>query len=198
MMCAGGVLTLPDPALVMISREHGGNVLVLPPREVWDRSELTPAELTSWSFLASATARAMLDVLPQLEGGCINYWDAGNWALNEEAEPKGLKRADQYRRLHLHLLGRSRASKDPAWAWGEAPQYCAYRDRFEWSAGRKLLSADECSAIVTQCVALLTERYGFQADQIEPWSHCSTCGYPTPANGSDTRRCPECRDRGGE
>ena len=30
--------------------------------------------------------RAMLDVLPQLENGCINYWEAGNWALNGKLE----------------------------------------------------------------------------------------------------------------
>ena len=33
----------------------------------------------------------MIDVLPQLAGGCINYWEAGNWALNDEAEPKGAR-----------------------------------------------------------------------------------------------------------
>src|SRR5215212_2638063 len=102
MQCAGGFLALPDPTLVMVSREDGGNLVVLPPREVWERSELTPQELALWSFLVSATATAMLDVLPQLDGGCINYWDAGNWALNDDADPKGRKRADEYRRLHLH------------------------------------------------------------------------------------------------
>ncbi len=57
----------------------------------WERSELTPAELTQFAFLVSAAGRAMLDVLSQLEGGCINYWEAGNWALNDDAEPKGRK-----------------------------------------------------------------------------------------------------------
>ena len=59
----------------------------------------------------------MLDVLPQLAGGCINYWEAGNWALNDAADPKGRKDARAHRQMHLHLLGRSPSSADPAWAW---------------------------------------------------------------------------------
>ena len=33
----------------------------------------------------------MLETLPQLDGGCINDWEAGNGALNNETEPKGAK-----------------------------------------------------------------------------------------------------------
>src|SRR5690349_17361720 len=101
---SGGTVVLPDTSLVLCDRKDGGNLIVNPPREVWDRSELFPTELIAWSFLVAATARAMLDVLPQLEGGCINYWDAGNWALNEDAEPRGPKRGEVHRRVHLHLL----------------------------------------------------------------------------------------------
>jgi hypothetical protein len=37
-----------------------------------------------WSFLVTAAGKAMLDVLPQLQGGCINYFDAGNWQLHDQ------------------------------------------------------------------------------------------------------------------
>ena len=79
--CIGGDVVLPDPLLVLVDRIDGGNLIVNPQRPVWERSELTALELTQWSYLVAATGRAMLDVLPQLAGGCINYWEAGNWAL---------------------------------------------------------------------------------------------------------------------
>ena len=97
--CDGGDLVLPSRASLLVSRENGGNLVVNPPRPVWERSELTPDELTQFAFLVSAAGRAMIDVLPQLDGGCINYWEAGNWALNDEAEPAGRK-------------NRARASRD--------------------------------------------------------------------------------------
>ena len=49
----------------------------------------------------------MLDELPQLEGGCIGYWEASNWALNDLAEPRGPKSPREHRRVHMHLFGRS-------------------------------------------------------------------------------------------
>lgn len=85
--CPGGQVVLPD--LVLVDREDGGHLCVNPPRDVWERGELMPRELTLWSFLVAATGRAMLAVLPQLEGGCINYWEAGNWALNDKPSPRG-------------------------------------------------------------------------------------------------------------
>jgi hypothetical protein len=103
----GGMLTLPDRGSLLLGRESGGNLVVHPPRFVWERSELTPEELTQFAFLVSAAGRAMIDVLPQLAGGCVNYWEAGNWALNDDAEPRGRKEARSHRRMHLHLLGRS-------------------------------------------------------------------------------------------
>ena len=72
----GGALMLPARASLLASREHGGNLVVSPPRPVWERSELTPAELAQFAFLAAAAGRAMLDVLPQLVGGCINIFIA--------------------------------------------------------------------------------------------------------------------------
>ena len=51
----------------------------------------------------------MLATLPQLKGGCINYWEAGNWALHGDADPRGPKTPEAHRRVHLHLLGRQRA-----------------------------------------------------------------------------------------
>jgi hypothetical protein len=176
----------------MIDREDGGNLLVLPPREVWERSELSMEELTQWACLVSATGRAMLDTLPQLDGGCINYWDAGNWALNDAAEPRGRKRGDQYRRLHLHLLGRSPGSRDPAWQWGEAPVYCMYEDRFSWSSGRVLLSPSECADIIAAAESILTNRYRIGADPIHPWRRCKRCEYPAPLFHGE-EMCEVCR-----
>jgi hypothetical protein len=73
-ICSGGHLALPDKGAALLGREDGGNLLVNPPREVWERGELMPAELTDWSFLIAAAGQAMLRTLPQLELGCINYW----------------------------------------------------------------------------------------------------------------------------
>ena len=63
----GGSVVLPDAKLVLVDRRDGGNLIVNPPRDVWERSELTAAELIAWSCLVAATGRAMLDVLPQLD-----------------------------------------------------------------------------------------------------------------------------------
>jgi hypothetical protein len=151
----GGAVVLPDPKLVLVDRRDGGNLIVNPPRDVWERSQLTKGELIAWSLLVAATGRAMLDVLPQLEGGCINYWEAGNWALNEQADPKGPKTGPEHRRVHLHLLGRSRFSRDASLQWGEAPKFPDYRDRHAWAEGRELLAEDECRAIIARTRELL-------------------------------------------
>ena len=158
--CDGGDLVLPDGASLLVSRENGGNLVVNPPRLVWERSELSAVELMLFAFLVSAAGRAMLDELPQLEGGCINYWEAGNWALNHEAEPKGPKQAREYRRMHLHLLGRSPSSTSAAWQWGESPRFPAFAER-EWCARDfEPLTADECRRIVERTGALLRTKYG--------------------------------------
>lgn len=179
--CAGGHISLPDRALVLVGREDGGNLIVTPARDVWERSELTPAELMRWSFLVAATGKAMLDVLPQLEGGCINYWEAGNWALNEEAEPFGPKTAQAHRKVHMHLLGRSRTAVSPSWKWGEAPKWPDYVERHKWAQKFERLTAEECRNILTEVEALLTSRYELPASQLTPRSSCPVCGYPTPA-----------------
>ena len=62
--CDGGHLMLPARAWLLVSRENGGNLVVNPPRPVWDRSELTPVELSQFAFLVAAAGRALLDVLP--------------------------------------------------------------------------------------------------------------------------------------
>ena len=156
----GGSLALPDERLVLVSREDGGNLIVLPPRPVWERSELTADELTRWSFLVAAAGRAMIDALPQLEGGCVNYWEAGNWALHHDAEPRGPKTAPEHRGVHLHLLGRSRTAADPSWRWGEAPRFPDFADRHTWAANHERLTAAECAAVVARLETLLRERYG--------------------------------------
>jgi hypothetical protein len=153
-------------------------LLANPPRPVWERSALRAAELTAWAHLVAATGEAMLAALPQLEGGCINYWEAGNWALNADAEPKGPKRAPDHRRMHLHLLGRSRFCDAPDYRWGESPAFPAYADRLTWAAGKARLTAAECVEVVKRAEAVLREK--FEMREISAWAICPSCGYPTP------------------
>ena len=190
--CDGGHIVLPKPSLVLMSREDGGNLLVNPPREVWERSELNPDELTKWSFLVSATGRAMLDVLPQLTDGCINYWEAGNWALNEQAEPVGPKTPRLHRKMHLHLLGRSRTAP----RWGDAPRFPDFTDRFSWSSAFERLSPEECRAIVIATETALRSKYGLPNRSIAPWSTCAGCGYPTCTDSVKSHiLCEECTNK---
>ena len=166
--CKGGTVMLPDAKLVLVSREDGGNLIVNPPRDVWERSELTPGELRDWSFLVAATGRAMIDTLPQLEGGCVNYWEAGNWALNIDAAPKDVSKvAARHRRVHLHLLGRSRTATSESWRWGEAPLFPLFRDRYEWASKHERLTNEECARIATRTRDLLLSRYSFSDEDIE-------------------------------
>ncbi len=158
--CTGGVVKLPDEKLVFVDRRDGGHLIVNPPRAVWERSELTVEELSRWSALVAATGRAMLDVLPQLEGGCVNYFEAGNWALHDEAVPRGRKSARDHRNVHLHLFGRSPAAVDPSWKWGEAPRFPEFRERHAWAESRELLTQSECGQIVARIADLLRDRYG--------------------------------------
>ncbi len=173
--CIGGEVALPEANLVLVDRADGGNLIVNPPRDVWDRSELTPVELTKWQFLVAATAKAMLLELPQLDGGCINYWDAGNWSLNEAADPRGPKNGRAHRHVHLHLLGRSRHAKSASHAWGEAVLWPAYAERFEWTKDFKRLNDDECKRIVDRTIALLRDVYGMAGERP---------GRPLPADTS--------------
>ena len=184
---AGGFLVLPDRASLLVSRENGGNLVINPPRPVWERSELSASELTAFACLVAAAGRAMIDELPQLAGGCVNYWEAGNWALNDEAEPRGRKDARTYRRMHLHLLGRSPTSTDPAWAWGESPRFPMFAERLTWAARFERLSMAECAAIVGRTDALLRDKYAPAAGEIAAWLRCERCGYP-----SLVRQCAEC------
>ena len=70
--CVGGHLALPDAASVLLDRRDGGNLVVLPPRKVWERSGFRPRSSPAGRTWWFAAGRAMLEVLPQLEGGCIN------------------------------------------------------------------------------------------------------------------------------
>jgi len=194
----GGALVLPDRANLLVSRELGGNLVVNPPRPVWERSELTADELTQFAFLVSAAGRAMIDTLPQLAGGCINYWEAGNWALNDEAEPRGRKEARSFRSMHLHLLGRSPASTDPAWKWGESPRFPAFAERHSWAARFERLTADECREVVRRTDLLLLTKYGVAKERILTSGPCGRCGYPAPASAGDAEHlCTECDDTQG-
>ena len=191
----GGRVCLPDPATTMIDRADGGQLVLYPPRRVWDRTALTRDELVAWHLLIASTARAMLDTLPQLAGGCLNYWDAGNWALNPAAEPAGPKDPRTARVLHQHLCGRSPHSSDGAWQWGESPFFPAYVDRFAWSAGKAPFTAAESVAIVERTVTVLREAYGEPAAQDITSAACGACGYPAPLDDLDpaTTRCPACQ-----
>ena len=151
--------TVVVPGALFLDRADGGHLIVNPPREVWERSELTTAELVRWSFLVTAAGRAMIEALPQLKGGCVNYFDAGNWALNDAASPRGPKTAPEHRRLHLHIFGRSRSARNASWRWGEAPRLPLYKDRKAFSAGFKPLDSKECAAVTRQLKRLLAERY---------------------------------------
>ena len=194
--CVGGAIQLPSPALVLVDRADGGNLIVTPPRRVWERSELLPAELTRWSFLVAAAGKAMLETLPQLDGGCINYWEAGNWSLHDDAEPRGPKIPRGSRHVHLHLLGRSRDARDPSWRWGEAPKFPDFRDRYAWARPFKRLAADECRAITGAVRNILSLTYGFRPEEISPSAECTICGYPVPAlPGDPNTQCPECHGR---
>lgn len=190
---AGGSVSLPDPATIMIDRQDGGQLVVHPPRPVWDRTALSRAELVDWSLLVAATARAMLETLPQLEGGCVNYWDAGNWALNPAADPPGPKPGPAHRRLHLHVCGRSPRSTDPSWRWGESPMFPLYADRFAWSRGKQVLDAAECRALVARAQEVLAADYGASPAAGLTFEVCATCSYPTPPTDLSSGRCLECR-----
>ena len=155
----GGRLVLPEPANLLCSREDGGHLVVLPPRDVWERSDLDRDELMQWGFLVAAAGRAMIETLPHLEGGCINYWEAGNWALNDSAEPVGPKMARRHRHLHLHVLGRSRTATRETWRWGESPRFPDFAERHTWAAGFEPLRDEECRKVVEHAVSTLTSRY---------------------------------------
>lgn len=148
--CAGGHIVLPPSDLVLIDRMDGGQLGILPPRDVWDRSELSLKELTAWSTLIAATGRAMLNVLPQLEDGCINYWDAGNWGLNTAAEPNGPKQGKAHRRLHMNVLGRSPNASAYAWRWGEAPMWPEFSNRYAWAKDHQRLTPPSAARLWTR------------------------------------------------
>jgi hypothetical protein len=156
--CSGGTMTLPNMPLV--DRADGGHLCANPPREVWERGELSAIELSHWGFLVAATGQAMLAVLPQLKDGCINYWEAGNWALNGAALPAGPKSVREHRRVHLHLLGRSPASTHPDWVWGEAPRFPDYIHASTWAAQFQPLNVDECARVVARTAECLALKYG--------------------------------------
>lgn len=153
----GGTLSLPDT--VLCDRADGGHLVVHPPRVVWERSELQPHELAHWSLLVAAAGRALLDVLPCLAGGCLNYWEAGNWALNDAAEPAGPKSPQSHRRVHLHVFGRSPRAVHPDWRWGESPRFPAWTEARAWAAQFRPLTSEECEAVAERVGVLLAGRF---------------------------------------
>jgi diadenosine tetraphosphate (Ap4A) HIT family hydrolase len=188
----GGTLDLPDRGAVLVDAADGGHLIVNPPRPVWERSELGPAELSRWSFLVAAAGRAMLDLLPPLTGGCVNYWEAGNWSLHVDAERAGTKSPERHRRVHLHLLGRSPHAASPDLRWGEAPRFPDFAERHAWAKKHRRLDAESCAAIVARVEALLRERYGFGPTEIAPWTPCVRCELPMPRTVNAAGLCAEC------
>jgi len=166
-ICSSTSGTVVVPERVLCDRRDGGHLVVNPPRPVWERSCLGAVELARWSLLVAATGRAMLDVLPVLRGGCVNYWEAGNWALNERAEPVGEKNPEFHRQVHLHVFGRSRAARDPDWRWGEAPKFPDYADAGAWASRFAPLSDDECERIGARISVLLDTAFRLP-DTLEP------------------------------
>ena len=157
--CGGARLTLPDEGGALVDRRDGGHLVVLPPRDVWERSELAADELTLFGFLVASAGAAMLETLPALAGGCVNYWEAGNWSLHDDAEPRGRKDPRRARHVHLHLLGRSPRAEHPSWRWGEAPVFPAFAGRRAWMAGFERLRPDECRSVAARTAELLVARY---------------------------------------
>jgi hypothetical protein len=152
-----GNVVCPDQ--VLCDRRDGGHLIVNPRRVVWERSALNVGELLAWSILVAATGQAMLDVLPALEGGCLNYWDAGNWSLNEQAAPAGGKRPVEHRRVHQHIFGRSPRAQHRDWRWGESPRFPTFADADAWCAQFAPLTLEECDAIAARIAALIATRY---------------------------------------
>jgi hypothetical protein len=196
--CTGGTIMLPNKDSVLISREDGGNLVVNPPRAVWERGELSPDELTAWALLVAAAGRAMLETLPQLEGGCINYWEAGNWALNDHADPAGVRKTPrEYRSVHLHLLGRNPGSSNPRTKWGESPIFPAYADRLTWARGYERLTPAECQMIVRTLNHILKITYALPHSDISAHSTCDQCNYPFAYRaGAAESSCSECSANG--
>ncbi|WP_395073550.1 hypothetical protein [Hyphococcus sp.] len=188
--CVGGVVLLPTRDGALVSREDGGNLIINPPRDVWERGELNAIELRGWSYLVAATASAMLSCLPQLEGGCINYWEAGNWALNEAARPVGVKRAPDHRSVHLHLLGRNMNAKSPNWQWGESPIFPRYAEKAGMAQTEDRLTPAETHNIVSALRQALIAKYEFAEDDMSPTAACPACSYPVA--GERAEACPEC------
>ena len=177
----GGKIVLPGLRSALLDRRDGGHLIVEPQVDVWERSELSSQQLIQWSCLVAATGQAMLQALPQLEGGCINYWEAGNWSLNDASEPRGFKDPRKFRRVHLHLLGRTPRAADPDWTWGEAPRFPSFADRERWTAGHAVLEPAECTAIVRRAEAILGSRYHVaQSAGGAASATCPVCQYPIP------------------
>jgi hypothetical protein len=154
---SGGSVALPVQP--MNHAADGGHLLVNPPRPVWERSELSALELTRWSCLVAATGQAMLEALPQLAEGCLNYWEAGNNNLNDRAHPIGPKNPKLHRRMHLHVFGRSPLASHPDWKWGEPPRFPTFADSALWVKQFRPLSCVECEAIRIRIEELLMHKF---------------------------------------
>lgn len=160
----GGSIVVPE--MLLCDRLHGGHLVVNPPRPVWERSCLTATELVHWTLLGASTGQAMLEILPILSNGCLNYWEAGNWALNDHAKPVGPKDPKAHRRVHLHILGRNRNSTDPRWQWGESPVFSSFAESAQRASQFAPLNRLETNRIVERVEQILHDRYSTIATPI--------------------------------
>jgi hypothetical protein len=97
-------------------RKFGGHLMVRPAILVHHSYELLafPKVFVGYQILISIAERAMLEVLPCLNGsesgkvkGIVNHLAAGNWEVHDDRDPVGVKKGAEYRSLHMHLYGRS-------------------------------------------------------------------------------------------
>jgi hypothetical protein len=136
--------TVIVPSIPHKDRKFGGHLMINPrplkSKEVHHVSDLMehPAIWLGFQLLCSIVERAMLEVLPCLNGeacagrkGVTNFFEAGNWGLHYQRSPIGPKDASA-KKVHAHLFGRSPLEPNPPrnladrmlhWGWGEAPYW---------------------------------------------------------------------------
>lgn len=91
-----------------IPLEDGGHLLVMPKRQVSDRTKLCPVELLEIDYF-SIMAAAVLGHF--FKANWINYQENGNWGLDRPSS----------QHMHLHVYGRKRCSQTQI--FGEALRF---------------------------------------------------------------------------
>jgi hypothetical protein len=134
------------PGVPHKDRECGGHLMVDPAGRFNHVSDMLaqPDVWCRYHLLCAIAERAMLEVLPSLNGGLtdgrigiINLLEAGNWGVHfhrEKGGAFGLKGAES-KTVHAHLYGRSILEPSSTakgrmlhWGWGEAPRFPDFVD----------------------------------------------------------------------